>query len=158
MLDADALTSFAGDSAGLAELIARQGRATVTDPARGRIRAAVSRPRRCLGAPGKLARARAAADALGAVVVVKGADTVVAAPDGRATIGWDLPPTLATAGSGDMLAGFVCGLLAQGMPAFEAASAAVWLHGACARAFGPGLIAEDLPEALPAVLRALQVT
>jgi NAD(P)H-hydrate repair Nnr-like enzyme with NAD(P)H-hydrate dehydratase domain len=100
-------------------------------------------------------RARAAAKILGAVIVYKGADTIVAAPDGRATIGWDLPPTLATAGSGDTLAGFVTGLLAQGMPAFEAASAAVWLHGAAARALGPGLIAEDLSEALPGVLRGL---
>ena len=88
-------------------------------------------------------------------MLIKGADTVVAAPDGRATIGWDLPPWLATAGSGDVLAGFVTGLLAQGMPAFEAASAAVWLHGACARALGPGLIAEDLAEALPGVLNCL---
>ena len=85
-------------------------------------------------------------------MVLKGADTVVAAPDGRAAIGCDLPPTLATAGSGDMLAGLVGGLLAQGMPAFEAACAAVWLHGACARALGPGLIAEDLADALPRVL------
>jgi NAD(P)H-hydrate repair Nnr-like enzyme with NAD(P)H-hydrate dehydratase domain len=81
----------------------------------------------------------------------------VAEPGGRATIGFDLPPTLATAGSGDVLAGLLGGLLAQGMPTFEAASCAVWLHGACARAVGPGLIAEDLAEALPGVLRSLSV-
>jgi NAD(P)H-hydrate repair Nnr-like enzyme with NAD(P)H-hydrate dehydratase domain len=95
---------------------------------------------------------------MGAVVLIKGADTVVAAPDGRATIGWDLPPWLATAGSGDVLSGLIAGLAAQGMPAFEVASAAVWLHGACGRAVGPGLIAEDLPEALPGVLRGLEST
>jgi hydroxyethylthiazole kinase-like uncharacterized protein yjeF len=154
VLDADALVSFAGDCDGLARLIAVHRRETILTPHEGEF-AKLFQGRDVLDAPGKLARVRAAAAALGAVVVLKGADTTVAAPDGRATIGYDLPPTLATAGSGDTLAGFACGLLAQGMPAFEAASSAVWLHGACARALGPGLIAEDLADALPGVLRAL---
>jgi NAD(P)H-hydrate epimerase len=149
-LDADALTSFAGDSAALAA----HGRPLVVTPHEGEFARLFQGRAEVTDAPGKLARTRAAARALGAVVVLKGADTVVAAPDGRATIGCDLPPTLATAGSGDTLAGFVCGLLAQGVAAFEAASAAVWLHGACARALGPGLIAEDLSDALPRVLAA----
>ena len=103
----------------------------------------------------KLAAALAASRHLGAVVLLKGPDTVVAAPDGRATIADNAPPWLATAGSGDVLAGLTAGLLAQGMPAFEGASAAVWLHGECAVAVGPGLIAEDLSEALPQVYRRL---
>jgi hydroxyethylthiazole kinase-like uncharacterized protein yjeF len=155
VLDADALTSFAGDAAGLAALIARERRATVVTPHEGEFARLFRGCAKILEAPSKLARARAAAASLDAVVVSKGSDTVVAAPDGRASIGFDLPPNLATAGSGDALAGFTLGLLAQAMPAFEAASAAVWLHGAAARAFGPGLIAEDLPEALPGVLREL---
>jgi ADP-dependent NAD(P)H-hydrate dehydratase / NAD(P)H-hydrate epimerase len=155
VLDADALTSFAGEARQLAGLIERGGHAVVMTPHEGEFERLFARARGVEPGDDKLARARAGAKLTGAVVVLKGSDTVVASPDGRASIGWDLPPTLATAGSGDVLTGLVAGLAAQGIPAFEAASAAVWLHGASGRALGPGLISEDLPEALPGVLRAL---
>lgn len=174
VLDADALTAFAasasgtdGSAPGGFGFVARQSAIPPTPEVMfGLIKARTSPvlmtphegefKRLFAGHSGnKLVRARQAAAESGAVMVLKGPDTVVAAPDGRAAINANAPPWLATAGSGDVLAGIVSGLLAQGMPAFEAACAAVWMHGAAAQRVGRGLIAEDLPEALPAVLQAL---
>jgi hydroxyethylthiazole kinase-like uncharacterized protein yjeF len=158
VLDADALTSFAENPDALFEAIKARGEApTVLTPHEGEFSRLFNITAKTTEILSKIDRTSASAAASGAIVALKAADTVVASPDGRASITENAPAWLATAGSGDVLAGIAAGLLAQGMPAFEAASAAVWLHGEAGCEAGPGLIADDLPEALRAVYRRLFV-
>jgi hydroxyethylthiazole kinase-like uncharacterized protein yjeF len=156
VLDADALTSFADKPEDLFEVIKTMTEnSVVLTPHQGEFSRLFSEMDNKHPFKSKLERVRAAAVRSGAVVLLKGPDTVVAAPDGRAAIAGNAPPWLATAGSGDVLSGLIAAMLAQSVPAFEAACIGVWMHGEAGREAGPGLIAEDLPEVLPAVFRRL---
>lgn len=186
VLDADALTSFAGEEVGNGKNFASVGfgftsKAEATQHTRqdlfDAIRADIKRPvvltphagefarlfPDLADLPSKIERARTAAKRSGAAIILKGSDTVIAFPEGQVCVNTNAPAWLATAGSGDVLAGFIVGLLAQMTQrenhaharAYFAATQAVWLHGECANLVGPGLIAEDLPEVVPEVLAAL---
>ena len=149
VLDADALTSFSGEARELANIIQTNREPVVLTPHEGeflRLTGTKPPPVEPGEAQGewRVVNARDAARLFQSTLVLKGARTVVAAADGRVAINENAPPWLATAGSGDVLSGIIGGLLAQGMPGFEAACAGVWLHGLAGQIAGRGMIAEDL--------------
>jgi NAD(P)H-hydrate epimerase len=150
VLDADALTAFGGNPRRLFDALGNDEILTPHEGEFARLFPSVRQEQ------GKIERARSAAALCGAVVVLKGADTVIAAPDGRAIVNTNAPADLATGGTGDVLAGMILGLRAQGVPPVSAAAMAVWLHGAAAAAIGPGLIAEDIEPALPPIIGSIR--
>ncbi len=154
VIDADAITAFAGAPDELFEICRSHPSQIVLTPHGGEFRrlfADIAQDE----SSSKIAKARAAAERSSAVVVFKGADSVIAAPDGRVAVNATGTPWLATAGTGDVLAGIIAAQIAQGVPSFEAACIGVWMHGRAAEFFGPGLISEDLPNMLPQVHAAL---
>ena len=154
VIDADALTVFAGQTNLLKQ---KTGANCVLTPHEGEFKK-VFELNPASDLPTRITQTVAAAQACGAIVLLKGANTIIASPEGRVLINEHAPPTLATAGAGDVLAGMIASLLGQGMPAFEACAAATWMHAQAARSFGVGLIAEDLPGMIPAVLQTLLKT
>ncbi len=165
VLDADALTAFAEDPS---TLFAQLHQTCVLTPHGGEFARLFPDLAEALAGPAikgpafsKTDATREAAKRAGCIVLFKGADTVIAAPDGRCSIHAatyeHAAPWLATAGAGDVLAGFISGLLARGFEPMRAAETGAWLHAECARSFGPGLIAEDLPEALPKILKKMNI-
>jgi hydroxyethylthiazole kinase-like uncharacterized protein yjeF len=151
IVDADALSVFRDEPDELFQVLDRDD---VLTPHPGEFERIF--PRLLKISPERITAARQAARRAQAVVLLKGPDTVIAAPDGRAAVNLNGSPWLATAGSGDVLAGLIGGLVAQGMGSFEAACAGAWVHAACAEMFGPGLISEDLPGLVPRVLKQLR--
>ncbi len=146
VLDADAISVFEDNKAALIDALHSN---CILTPHEGEFKRIFQ-----LGS-NRQASAVAAAKKCGAVIVLKGHDTIIASPTGKVVVNVNAPNTLATAGSGDVLAGIISGLFVSGMPAFEAACAGVYIHAECANLLGKGLIAEDLISAMPEVLESL---